>query len=160
VGAIPPHIAARVSQFILVALSTDKVGEAAAAMSAARRALDGEKISIHDFANTIKNPGSAPAKASQQELEAAYQRGRTDERKSYEAKAQRGPDGSVSPLAMAQHLAANLHRVGSRHHEFIDNMLSRLTRAAAFSKSSKPTSKTSTSPTAASRKLRRKQYVK
>jgi hypothetical protein len=127
---IPLHIAQKLGQYILVALSTDKTGEAAAAMAAARRALDSAKISIHDFADTIKNPGNNNAGKiyTQHEINSAYERGRTNERREHEAEMQRSSDGDVSLLAMAQYLAENLYAVDGRHHGFIHDMAVNLAR--------------------------------
>jgi hypothetical protein len=121
---IPLHTAQKLGQYILVA----KSGEAAAAMAAARRALDAEKISIHEFADTIKNPGTNNGKTPQHELNGAYERGRTDERREHEAGLQRSADGDVSLVAMAQYLAENIYAVGDRHHGFIHDMAAKLAR--------------------------------
>jgi hypothetical protein len=130
---IPLHIAQKLGQYILVALSTDKTGEAAAAMAAARRALDGEKISIHEFADTIKNPGNNNVndggKAyTQRDLSSAYEQGRSDERREHEAQMQRSSDNETSLLTMARFLAENIYDVDGRHHGFIHDMDAKLAR--------------------------------
>jgi hypothetical protein len=130
---IPLHIAQKLGQYILVALSTDKTGEAAAAMAAARRALDGEKISIHEFADTIKNPTGNPAANNgktytQHDLSSAYERGRTDERRAHEAGMQQSSDGDVTLAAMARFLTENIYEVADRHHGFIHDMAVKLAR--------------------------------
>jgi hypothetical protein len=124
---IAQRITEKVSQFILVALSTDKGGEAAAAMYAARRALDTEGVSIHEFAALIKNPTAANNGATPQALEAEYRRGRSDERAEREAKMQRS-NGGVLLAKMAQFLAERINQVEFRHHGSINDMATKTAR--------------------------------
>jgi hypothetical protein len=54
-----PKVAERIARCVLLALSTNRDGEALAALAAARRALDGASITIHDFADAVEH-GLAP----------------------------------------------------------------------------------------------------
>jgi hypothetical protein len=121
----------RVSQCLLLALSSDRDGESLAAIRAVRKALDGAKISIHDFTDAIKSQTAGTS--TKQDIDDAYQRGRLDERKAQEASMQRSPSSGVTLAAMAQFLAEHIHELDFRHHEFIQNMISLTSRRRRLS---------------------------
>jgi hypothetical protein len=131
---IPSDITRKIGQYVLVALSTDEGGEAAAAMNAVRRALDSVGVSIHTFADSIKNPAAGNNSSSngltytKQDLVNAYKRGQLEERKAQEARAQRASDGDTSLSEMARFLEERINRVSERHHGFINDMVRQTAR--------------------------------
>jgi hypothetical protein len=63
----PPKAAARIAQCLLLALSSDKDGEIAAALTATRRALDAAGIDHHALASAIQIGLAAPPAAIQRQ---------------------------------------------------------------------------------------------
>jgi hypothetical protein len=62
---VSQKIASRIAQCLLLALSTDKAGEAVAAVAAARRAIDSAGLNIHSIADAVQaGLGTPPAPPS------------------------------------------------------------------------------------------------
>jgi hypothetical protein len=136
---IPSDITRKIGQYVLVALSSDKGGEVAAAMSAVRRALDSAGVSIHTFADSIKNPGAGNNSSSssltytKQDVLDAFKRGQLEERKAQDARAQRASNDETSLAAMAGFLEERINRVSERHHGFIKDMARQTARGYELS---------------------------
>ena len=119
-------------------LGTDFDGEILATVSALRRLLATQNVSFTDLGDAVEK--LATAGIEEKEMRRIFDAGRAKEREEAmreraEAQAVFGlrPDGSPDWEAIALHCQRQKHRIESKHHQFIDDMASRLSWSGGLS---------------------------
>jgi hypothetical protein len=115
-------------------LGSDFEGEVIATWRALKRLLASRDVSFTDLGDAVEKlaTGGLEEDAMKRIFDAGYTKCAEDmERKHTEAQAVFGlhPDGSTDWEAIALHCQKEKHRIEAKHHQFVDDMASRMTWA-------------------------------
>jgi hypothetical protein len=113
-------------------LGTDHEPEAVTVVRMLKRLLASQNVTFTDLGDAIEKlaNGSLTEQAIKQIYDAAYTKGVSDpERKHADAEGAYGlrPDGSTDWEAIALHCQQRKDRIEAKHHQFVDDMASRMT---------------------------------
>lgn len=113
-------------------LGTDFEGEAVATWTILKRLLASRNVTFTDLGDAVEKlaTGGLEVEAMSRIFNAGHAQGvKEAERKHAEAQAVFGlnPDGSTDWEAIALHCQRQKHLIEAKHHEFVDDMASRLT---------------------------------